>query len=507
MDPIEQILAILDASVAKWPLEHEQDVRKQIGKWRAFQTGDREALKAIADWQNKDRRYHVDKLPARISEAFANLLFDEDPKIEPANEDDAGYLEAIIEENALPSELHSAADQCNGEGEVWARLFKDEEIADVPLISWHSRLEILPLWIGAKLRGAAVVTELYKTTRAGKASKTIWRHFEIHQQGTVVNALYEGNATRLGRRVDLDRHPETEGLAEQWDHGLPFMLLFRIPNKARRYQRLAERRVGVSQYEGIEDELLTLNEAATIGAENLRLTAKKRIVVPESAVVQRQADPQELVDAGDGTLIPAPNKLEWDASEDVIVANALDEELGGKTADQYKVLEYSFDATALIAYRRDTESKAITRAGLTSVYLGTDEQSGNAPTGVALRTKLIPTASAAKGKGRFWKDTCTTMLNAAQMLDALPVAEGGFGRNWTNAGADAPSFELADSLPRDEVEETTEHAAAVTARIESTKTAIKARHPDWSEDQINEELEDIRSDVQNAQPDFGSLPT
>jgi hypothetical protein len=504
MDPIEQLLAILNASPNRWPLTREADVRKQIGKWRAFQTGDREVLRELADWKKGDRRYHVDKLPATISEAFANLLFDTDPEIKASSDSDQPLLNAIIEENALASELHSAADQSVGEGEVWARVFVDEDLADVPLISWHSRLEILPLWVGAKLTAAAVITELRKTDRGGETLKTVWRHFEIHAPGQVFNALYKGRADRLGRRVDLGDHPETAALEEEWNHGLPTMLLFRIPNKARRWQRLAERRVGVSQYDGIEDELLTLNEAATIGAENMRLTAKKRIVVPETAVRSVAPNDAALVDNGDGSLVPAPQSATWDAGEDVIVSSPLDEEMG-KSADAYKVLEYSFDAAALIAYRRDTESKAITRAGLTSVYLGTDEQSGAAPTGVALRTKLIPTASAAKGKGRFFTDTCPKILCAAAMVDALPAEQGGFGRGWTTA-QDPPSFELADSLPRDPVEEATVHATSVTARIESIEQAVRATHPDWSDEQIDDEVKAIRSDQQNATPDFGQLP-
>ena len=178
----------------------------------------------------------------------------------------------------------------------------------------------------------------------------------------------------------------------------------------------------------------------------------------------------------------------------------------GKAVDQYKVLEYSFDAAALIAYRRDTEQKALTRASLSPVYVGTEDATGAAPTGVALRTKLIPTASAGKGKGRVWVSEGTKMLTAAQMLDALPIEEGGFGRTWANNGTDAPSFELADSLPRDEVEEASTRATAVQARIKSTRQAIIEEHEDWSKEQVDDELKAIREDQQNAQPDFGSLP-
>lgn len=504
MDPIEELIKLLDANSTTWPLEREKDVRKQIGKWRAFQTADKPVLQELHEWSDGARRYHVDKLPALISEAFANLLFDGDPKTTAADPGDQQLLDQIVQENALSSELHSAADQSVGEGEVWARVFADADIADTPLISWHSRLEILPFWVGPRLAAAAVVTELRKTDRSGKQLKTVWRHFEIHSPGEVVNALYKGNASKLGRRVGLADHPETENLEEEWSHGLPTMLLWRIPNKARRYSRLKERRIGVSQYDGIEDELLTLNEAATIGAENMRLTAKKRIIVPESAVRPAAPHPNDasLEDGGDGTL--RRTRTEWDAGEDVIVSSPLDDEMG-KTADQYKVLEYSFDAQALIDYRRDTERKAISRAGLTSVYLGTDDQDGQAPTGVSLRTKLIPTTSAAKGKGRYFDDTMPQVLLACQMLDALPVDDGGFGRAW-KAAEKRPSFERTDALPRDSVEETGEHATAVTARIESIETAVRARHPDWSPEQIEDEVAAIRSDVQNAQPDFGSLP-
>ncbi len=86
------------------------------------------------------------------------------------------------------------------------------------------------------------------------------------------------------------------------------------------------------------------------------------------------------------------------------------------------------------------------------------------------------------------------MLTLAQQLDAMPEERGGFGRPWQQA-AEPPVIERGDPLPTDETEETGRHTMAVGAEIESRYNAIKELHHDWSDEQINEELDRIVAEL------------
>jgi hypothetical protein len=432
----------------------------------------------------------VDPLPEKISEAYASLLFGEAPRIEPADEADTDALETLIEDSDLAAEFRWGETLCSSEGEVWWRIYANRSVSNHPLIEFHSRELVVPHWIGNRLVAAAFVSEFLGPDTAEGEERTVWRHFEVHSEGLVQNLLYRGTKDKVGNRVDLGAHPETADLGETWEHGLPGMLCGRIANKLGR-----NRRLGISDYRAIEDYLLALNEAVTIGHENARLTLKKRVVVPRNLLKPRV----ETVDNGDGSrsVVPRPT---FDASEDVFAADDMDTSLDGKDTGPYKVLEYSFDAQALVEYKRDLVTSALTRAGITPQFVGSyTGQEGAAETGTALRVRLIPTTSAAHGKGQYWDGAIPRMLLMAQLLDALPVTMGGFGVSWTAAG-EAPSFERTDPLPQDPMESAQRHSVLVAAEIESTETAVRELHPGWSDDQVMEELERIAASRPDPMP-------
>jgi hypothetical protein len=491
---VEQAANLLIRRIEKtgqsWPLADERKNVRQVLKWAAFREADKEHLKNVADWE-PDRGYLVDPLPEKISEAYASLLFGEAPQIEPADEADTDALETLLADSDMAAELRWGETLCSSEGEVWWRIYANRDISDHPLIEFHSRELVVPHWIGNRLVAAAFVSEfLGPDTEEGK-ERTVWRHFEVHSNGLVQNLLFEGAANRIGQQRDLKAHAETESLGEAWEHGLPGMLCGRIANKLGR-----NRRLGISDYRAIEDYLLAINEAVTIGHENARLTLKKRVVVPRNLLRPRV----ETEDNGDGSraIVRRPT---FDASEDVFAADDMDTSLDGKETGPYKVLEYSFDAEALVEYKRDLVTSALTRAGITPQFVGSyTGQEGAAETGTALRVRLIPTTSAAHGKGQYWDGALPKMLLMAQLLDALSIESGGFGVSWSKPG-EPPSFERTDPLPQDPMESAQRHATLVSAEIESTETAVRELHPAWSDDQVEAELERIDA----ARPD--PLPT
>jgi hypothetical protein len=446
----------------EWPLKSERKVHDEIALWRALREGDREYLKRYVDWED-DRTYYLDPLAERIPETWADLLFGDDPEIEPAAEGDASLLEDIVEENDLPSSLQEAEEVCSSEGEVWWRVFKDSTVLTVPTVEWHSRLDVVPLYVGRKLAAAAVVSEVGREEGEQTGKAIVWRYIAIHEEGSMLNLLFRGEDCRLGEQRQLSEHPAVADLQEAWDHGLASMLLGRVVNKR------APRNRSRSVYHGIRDYLLALNENFAIGQENARLTAKQKAFVTPDMI-----GPDGKFPSGAEIFI----RQHTDGDPD-------------KPGDQLVQLEWSFDASALIQWDDHLEERAITRARIAPQLVGKNTE--NALTGPALRARLLDTLLARMGKGRFWDDELPQCLAAAQMVDNLPDLQGGFGRNWSSP-AERPSVERGDALPVDQDDEVNRIAAEIGAEILSTQTGIEERHPDWDDARVLEEIKRILKD-------------
>ncbi len=79
-------------------------------------------------------------------------------------------------------------------------------------------------------------------------------------------------------------------------------------------------------------------------------------------------------------------------------------------------------------------------------------------------------------------------------LDALPEADGGFGRPWADPHT-PPAVERTPGLPVDDVEQAQIEATLVGAGIKSKWQSVKTQHPDWDDEQIDEELGRIKDDA------------
>lgn len=496
VEDLDQLQTLIDQSKA-WPIWNQSGVggvdfgvysqagtfgrsMRDIALWVALRESDRDQVSKIIGWDSdrqdgvSARPYKVDPLPERISQAFADLMFGEDPKIEPGSPEDADALAQMVEANDLPSEVRRWASDCSSEGEIWWKIFVNEDISDYPIIEASSRLDVIPLFRGRRIAAVAFISDLFTDhvmLEGQRSVYEVWRHIEMHTDGMVRNALYKGDLATIGEEVGLDQRPETASLEEEWNHGLDVMLAGRIPNKLGRDWRL-----GVSDYQGIKDLLLDLNEARVIMGENARLTAKKRMVVPAAALDE------------DGN---------FNAGADVLTVESLDTDLDNKgKAGPYAVLEYNFQATQLIQHIDDLTVTALTRVGLAEQFTGGGKSGGGAAfSGTALRTRLIPTTLAAAGKARFFNDALPKILAAMAQVDQMPTEQGGCGHAWREA-KNLPIITLSEVLPSDPTENITRHVAAVTGEVESVETAVRELNPEADDEWITDELQRIKDDRQ-----------
>lgn len=504
LDPIGELLARLTRT-GEFPPKSERTAWAAAERGAAFAEGDRNRLARIAGWSGR-RPYRIDPIADRIREAWADHLFGEDLAVSVENETDNDRLQRIAEENDLTEEVrHAVRDYQVPEGEAWWRIYVDRDVSDVPLLEWHSRASIAPYYLGRRLLAAALITVLEESPSGvkGVGRNTVYRLLECHEDERMVMALYRGTKGKLGVRRPLDEHPETEELGDvlaeigddlsEWRHDLP-MLMGRIVNKRGRNPRQ-----GRGEYEQIEDLLLKLNESLSISWANMRLTAKRRAVVGASAVNAPGSTlgGEGLIDNGDGSLVRVPAPAEFDALEDIIVSDPVNEELGKEAAEQFKVLEYSYDAEPLIADKRDTVETILTRLGLTPQWVGTvsDQGDGYAVSGTHYRLRMIVTDKAGRGRARAWDRELPRILSIMVRLDALAEQDGGLGEPWGDIDTE-PTVERANPLPIDEVEQATTESTLVTAGIRSRETSVRKLNPDWDEDEVKAELTAIEGERQ-----------
>lgn len=463
MLPIDQLQAQVEG-YEQWPPPDQAQTWGKVRTRRAFRQADELFLRELCGWHRtwgrNTRVYMTDPLAGLISRAFADLLFGDDPSFIAAAEQDQANLDGFVEANGLASELHRAERITSSEGEVWWRLYVDMDIALAPLVQWCSRLSTIPLLHGPKATAVAFVNPLPKVA---SDRETVWRHIELQGDGETRNLLFEGTRNMLGGARNLQARTQTADLPDTWAHGLP-MLAGRVLNQVDDDPTL-----GRSDYTGVERLLLALNEAATIGAENARLTAKKRLFVSGKMTQD------------DGS---------FDAGADVIQVDTQDGELGKDSPPPISAVEYAFDAQALIAYTDDLTDRILTRVGVAPELVGRDKHTGRAESGTALRTRMLHSIITAQGKGRYWDDELPKILTLAQLVDSLSPEEGGYGRNYTNV-AEAPAVERGDILPHDDVEEATRLVSLVNGEVMSRELAVIEQHPDWDDTQVQAELQKI----------------
>jgi hypothetical protein len=454
----QRLIREIEESRTGWRLERESKYRRDIETYVAIRESIAEKLAPSWWWSDAERLarqvYLVDPLGERIPAVWADLMFGEEPVFEAGLKGDQDHLDEWIEVNEFPSQLRWAEEMCSSEGETWWRHVSVPALGHC-ITEFHSRLNVIPLFIGRKLVAAAFVSILEQTDR----EETVY--LEVHGEGVILNRLYRAApGTKLsGKGLPLGSHDATENLLPVWSHGLE-MLCGRVPNKLGR-----DWRIGLSDYKGISGLLLALNETVNVAQENLRLTGKQKVVIPERYLNLQGRLPQ-------GT--------------EIIVATEVDQD-PDKVKNDFAQITWEFDAAALIAYQESLTNTILTRARVAPQLAGMGSE--GPATGPGWRSRLVDTLLALDGKAAYWDDALPDMLQAAMRVENLRGLRGG----WKNPDK-PPTFKRNDALPDDPEGLSRRTVMEVNANVRSRKTAIAMNNPNWGDQRVDEELERIRAE-------------
>jgi hypothetical protein len=105
---------------------------------------------------------------------------------------------------------------------------------------------------------------------------------------------------------------------------------------------------------------------------------------------------------------------------------------------------------------------------------------------------MTHTLMEAAGTGRYFDRGLRDLLRMAQLLDARE-----FRRRYSTPDA-RPSVERGDGLPNDDLELAQELQMLRAAEVISLPGAVERQHPDWSAQEIADEVERIQGETAAA---------
>jgi hypothetical protein len=436
--------------------------------------------------QSGQVRQHV---PAAkdVASLSAALVFAEPPALNlpdaPAGDPSQAALDAIMDDNGVYAVLHQAAELGAAAGGVYLRQSANTALADGPICEAILPDQAIPDFYGPWLQSVTfwrIISEPEKSP--------VVRHLERHEMSAgprpvcvVYHAVYEGATDRLGRRMSLADYPETERFAALVDDEgrivigtsrldvqyIPDML----PNAA-----IPGTQLGRSAFYGAEPQMDQLDEVWSSWMRDIRL-GKGRLVVPREYT-------RRSTTRGEGTY--------FDPEQEVFTA--VSAQLGASDSPTLQISAQQFQIR--VAEHQQTSAELwriiLKNAGLD----GNEETSENTPaqTATGVNERASRKRSTRSVKIRYWTPQLRRASLVLQELQKMywPGSFPGVARpadiEWPDAAAPdaetmARTLQLLDA------------AGAVSSR-----TKVEMLHPEWSAEQVDEEVVRIAGDAP-APPD------
>ncbi|MFE4203947.1 MULTISPECIES: phage portal protein [Streptomyces] len=485
---------------APWPPPQWAAIYRQIRQDDAWYSGDRARLARIYGhhpqpaerrrvWGRRstaerlgrrDHRLHV-PLAGDIAATSSALLFADMPSFKVEDQVTQSRLDALLDESRAQQLFLGAAEQAAALSGVFLRVTWDRQLAERPILSVMQCDSAIPEFRFGMLRAVSFWQEL-----SGSTDSTVWRHFERHESGRIVHALYQGTGDNVGRAVPLTEHPDTVDLAESLDRdgdgqtistGIRDLTAAYVPNMLpNRLHRASP--IGRSDYAApIYDQLDALDEVWTSWMRDIRL-ARGRLIVPD-AYLRNEG-------AGQGASFDEDREV-WQALKMPPNENT------GITLAQFeiRVEEHARSAEALT--RQIAQS-----AGYSPQSFGL-EGDGQPITATEVDSRDQRSMVTRRLKAGYWKYPLADMTHVMLQLDRIL-----FGQLITPA---RPRVEFGDGVAESAQATATTLDLLSRAGAVSTGTKVKILHPEWDDSAVQAEVVAILAETGAGAPDpVGNFP-
>lgn len=446
-------------------------------------------------------------MPRQIARTSAALLFSEPPtlSIPEAHTEldiDADGAEIVTPEVAVAREtehrlgeiafgvqLHAklmhAAYVASGVGGVFLRPAWDRTLqSGRPLLTVVGLDRAIPVFRQDQLIEVTFWTEL-STSMSGD----VWRWLECHTAGKIEHALYLGRSGQLGQRHSILERPETKaligpdgcdeaGIINLARFGIDGLLPDYVPNVLPHPVTLSGT-IGGADTEGLEGQLNALDEADTGWRKDVRL-GRRRIIVPDEFL--------QHGGRGEGSF--------FDDARDVfspISVGTLDADAREITSVDFPVRSTDFQATV------DNRMHRISVAAGYNAESVTWATTGQAVTATEILSRDALSADTTAAKRSHFGPAIAYTAHKLLQIDAALFTPG--------LAVLKPTVVWPEATEQD-MRETANTLNLVTlAKAASTSEKVRMLHPDWTQRQIDIEVDKILAEnsTQVADP-FDGVP-
>lgn len=413
---------------------------------------------------------------AGIVAASADLLFSKAPTfgLHPDDVDNTRAqerLDLIFNGEEWAQELLEAGENASVYGGVFLRPWWDTDVVDHVVPSHVPASQAIPEWHYNRLKAVT-----FETIVSQPGDHVVLRHLERHEPGVIYHAVFQGTENNLGERISLG---DTE--LTQWAKGLPDgavktgidrLDVVYVPNA--RPSRLWENNpqlcnLGRSDIETIEQELDALDETYSSWLRDVT-NGKSRIFLEENML-------QDLGIGRGGA---------FDPEQQVYVETR--PTLGSSATAGQGITQSQFP----IRWQEHAQTIAEIQSHiLRAVGLSADEfADGTLSVGVTateINARSAQSERTRRKKINFWKSPLAQFVRNVLEIDARQFKTGVVLK-----GVPTVTFPTKSTQSQQELVNLV--TAARGSNLMSTETGVRSLNPDWSDDEVQAELERIQSD-------------
>lgn len=439
----------------------------------AWYSGDPKRLRTEGDgdrhsfWKSDENiKLHV-PIAADLAAMSAGMIFSTSPEITCEHEETQNRIDEIMQLGGLYSVLLQAAELASAYGGVFLKWTWDANRDTFP------RLVAVPADAGLpRFIGNHVTQITFWNIVREDSNGTVWRLQETYTpDGHIRSVLLKGDASNLGSEQSLKAIDETAHILPDANSGTNTMLAFYVPNilpnRAKPYLPF-----GRSDFESLYGLFDALDEAYSAIQRETRMT-KTTVIVPAEYLRRRES------------LFEGQKASKFVFSNETGAFTALDID-SDRTSSPITVVNPELRAESRTSVCENLIRRILSLAGYAPQSAGLDIE-GNAESGTALTVRERKSIRTTETKKTFWWHAVNDIIRAMLRLDKAVF------RSPIN-----PEEEFSVELPTNnqpdinqlaQIVEQLERAGAV-----SIQTKVDMLHPDWSDEQKEEEIQRIQQE-------------
>ena len=421
--------------------------------------------------QEAPKRMHA-PIPAGVASLSATSLFSKPPTVlgpDGTTEDVQDRIDELFNAPRFHSDLYAAGETASALGGIYGRVVRDRSVQDDPWIEWVDPDRVIPDWHRGRLRAATFFTELDSSD-----SRNVWRHLERYERGRIVHELYRGTGSNLGMLMSLADHPSTAGIGVELGIDgasvvhleVDDLAVEYVPNKTPNPEWSADtylRNMGASDC-GAPDLVPLYHEIDKTWSSLMRDVDLGKTRVFASQDILQHSGP------GTGLSLNSDQEIFTKVGTGV-----------GKDGTMASIFEFHQPEIRVLAHDQVGEGllrEVLRRTGYSPVSFGLSDEVAQTATEAA--GKKESTVTTTEGKARHFGVAIQHLTTVCLRLAGVNLGE--------RLDIDWPPFAQESGIARAQTVQAWEVAKAA-----STRTKVRYLHQDWTEQQIDEEVELIEA--------------